>query len=87
MFRGEIVDISQSGCFLMTKAHLNLERYGEVDLRFKYNNVDYRAVGLVMDIQPGRGVGFEFSFADAKTEKAFLALNEELSAAAPPAGG
>jgi hypothetical protein len=87
MFRGEILDISESGCFLMTKAHLNLERYGEVDLHFKYRNVGFRTVALAMDIQPGKGVGLEFSFADAQTAKAFLALCEELNAAAPLAGG
>jgi hypothetical protein len=86
MFRGEIVDISESGCFVMTKAYLKLERYGEVDLRFKYKDVDYRTLALAMDIQPRKGVGFEFSFADAKAEKAFLALSEELGAA-PPARG
>jgi len=85
MFRGEIADFSQSGCFLTTKAYLTLERYAEVDLRFKYKNADYRTVALVMDIQPRKGVGFEFSFADEQTAGAFRALGEELCAAKSPA--
>jgi hypothetical protein len=87
IFRGKIVDISGSGCFLLTKAFLDLERYTEVDLSFKYKNVDYRTVALVMDIQLRRGVGFEFSFADAQTAQVFLALSEEVSAATASARG
>jgi PilZ domain-containing protein len=78
MFRGEILDISQSGCFVVTKAFLRVELYAEVKVQFKFKNVDYHTPAVVMNIQPGKGVGLEFSFADAQTEEAFLALSEEL---------
>jgi hypothetical protein len=40
---------------------------------------------VVVNIQPGKGVGLKFSFADAQTAEAFLALSTVLSAAASPA--
>jgi len=85
MVRGEMLDISESGCFVMTRAFLRLERDSEADIQFKFKNVDYRTSAVVVNIQPGKGVGLKFSFADAQTAEAFLALSTVLSAAASPA--
>ena len=84
MFRGRIREISQSGCSMMTRANLHIERYSEVDLRFTFNNIDYGAMALVMDIMPGKGVDLEFSFDDPETEASFRALIREVKATPPP---
>ena len=60
MFRGTIRDISQTGCYIETRANLNLQRLTHVDIRFKVQNSFYHASARVMDVRPGRGLGLEF---------------------------
>lgn len=84
MLRGEMLDVSKSGCFVMTRAFLRVKRDAEVDIEFKFKKVDYHTTAVVMNVQPGKGVGLKFLFADEQTAEAFLALSEELCAAKPP---
>jgi hypothetical protein len=74
LFRGEIRDISQTGCYLMTNARTQLERLTEVDLLFVLNNREYRTLARVMKIRPGKGVGLEFVFSDLAAEESFKEL-------------
>ncbi len=83
LFRGEIQDFNEFGCFVMTKAHLHVERLVEVDLRFKINNRHYHTAARVMNVRPGKGVGLEFSHTNRRTEELLRVLNETLNAAAP----
>jgi hypothetical protein len=41
LFRGEIRDIRETGCYIMTNAQMQLERLTEVDLIFVLNNRKY----------------------------------------------
>lgn len=87
LFRGEIRDVSQSGCFVMTKAHVHMERLGEVDLRFTLNENHYHTLARIIMFRPGEGVGFEFLITDRKTEKMLRDLNRtlsEMAATEPP---
>lgn len=84
LFRGEIRDISTTGCYLLTSARLKLELRDELDLLFILNNHYYHAVAFVMNFQPGKGVGLEFQFGDSQTEQYFNTLIQLLIAAEPP---
>jgi hypothetical protein len=85
LFRGEIRDISQSGCFIGTKARLSLVRHSIVDLRFTIMNGYYRAAARVLNVRPGKGVGLEFIFPDSQPAEWLKNLLEKLiDAAAPP---
>jgi hypothetical protein len=78
LFRGEIRDISETGCFLMTQAGLQLERLTEVDLLFVLNGRNYRTFARVMEVQPRKGVGLEFLFSDQAVEESFKKLHRGL---------
>jgi hypothetical protein len=84
LFRGEIRDISQNGCYIATNARLKLELLTNVDIRFMVNNCYYHASARVMNIRPGKGVGLEFYSVDAQAEERFQKLLQALSLAAPP---
>jgi hypothetical protein len=84
LFRGKILDISQTGCYLETKAQLKLERFTDVEMLFKVNNSHYRTSACVMALRPGRGLGLEFRPADSQARKLLEELLQKLSAAAPP---
>jgi hypothetical protein len=84
LFRGTVRDISETGCYIETKAWLNLKRFAEVDLRLMVNENDYRTFARVMYIRFGKGVGFEFLFPNPATEKLFKDLIETLARTAFP---
>jgi hypothetical protein len=75
LFRGEIRDISETGCYIMTNARMQLERLTEVDLIFVLNNRKYHTRARVMKIPPKKGVGLEFLFSDRAAEESFKELN------------
>jgi hypothetical protein len=75
LFRGEIRDISETGCYIMTNARLQLERLTEVDLVFVLNNRKYQTRARVIKIRPKKGVGLEFLFSDHSAEESFKELN------------
>jgi len=75
LFRGEIRDISETGCYIMTNARMQLELLTEVDLLFVLNNRKYQTRARVMMIRPRKGVGFEFLFSDQSAEDSFKELN------------
>jgi hypothetical protein len=74
MFRGRLQDISQDGCFLMTRAYMHMELDAEVNLRFTFNGVECRIIAVVRNVRPESGVGLEFLFDDAHAEASFGAL-------------
>lgn len=82
LFRGEIRDISQSGCYIMTNGRLKLERLTEVDVLFMLNKRNYRTYARVMVVRPGKGVGLEFLFGDLRAEESFRKLLHVLVAEA-----
>jgi hypothetical protein len=78
LFRGEIRDISETGCYIMTKARLQLKRLTEVDLLFVLNGRNYRTLARVMEVQPREGVGLEFLFSDQSAQESFKKLHLDL---------
>lgn len=78
LFRGEVKDISSSGCYVATPARLTLKRFVEVELRFSANGQQMTSLARVVDVRPGRGLGVEFLPGDPKMSRRFHDLLEHL---------
>ena len=81
-FRGEVKDISRTGCYIATRARLNLKRSAEIELRFSVNGQHLSSLARVMEVRPGKGVGIEFLPGDPRMDEQFHELLERLSATA-----
>jgi hypothetical protein len=64
LFRGEVRDISLNGCYIETRARLNLKRFAEVELRFTVDGAQLCSIAKVIEIRPGKGVGIAFQSGD-----------------------
>ena len=84
LFRGEVKDISRTGCYIATRARLNLKKFAEIELRFSANGQHLSSLARVMDVRPGQGVGIEFLPGDPRMDQEFHELLERLRAAAEP---
>jgi hypothetical protein len=82
LFRGEVKDISLTGCYIATRARLNLKRFAEIELRFSANGQHLSSLARVMEVRPGKGVGIEFVPGDPRMDQQFHELLERLSAGA-----
>jgi hypothetical protein len=80
LFRGEIRDISLTGCYITTRAHLNLRRFAEIELRFSANGRQLTSLARVTNVRQGKGVGVEFLPGDPRMREQFLELIEQLKA-------
>ena len=80
--RGEILDISLTGCFLQTRTHVPMDRYSKVDLCFQVNGSEYRTVARVMGLRTGNGLGMEFFFDTPRSQAAFKGLVRSLNGTA-----
>jgi hypothetical protein len=79
LFRGEIQDISETGCFINTAFRLKLEHPETVDVRFTLNNVQYHLLAQVVQVKPGRGVGLEFLFDDPLVKESIKDLVQAIA--------
>ena len=80
LFRGEVTDISLTGCFVATRARLKLKRFAEIELRFSASGQHLSSLARVMDVRPGKGVGVEFLAGDPRMSKRFHEVMERLNA-------
>jgi hypothetical protein len=83
LFRGTIRDISQTGCYVMTKFALKLESLSEVDVLLILKNYEYRIRARVRNFRPGKGVGLEFLYDDPQIEARFQTLLQKFLDKAP----
>ena len=83
LFRGEITDLSESGCYIKTRARLNISRSADVELRFTVNGDHFSLLARIAGATSGVGAGFEFSVIEPTVHRNLLRLIEELSAAEP----
>jgi hypothetical protein len=74
LFRGEVRDMSLTGCLIQTRAQLRVQPQTEVELRFQVNNNHYRTLARVVEIRSGQGVGMEFMHEDTQTLASFKGL-------------
>ena len=80
LFRGEVKDISMTGCAIATRARLNLQRLSKVELRFSANGQHLSSFARVMEVRLGNGVGFEFLPGDPRMSGRLRELIESLDA-------
>jgi PilZ domain len=83
LFRGEIRDVSQTGCFIVSRARIRLAPSAEAEIRFRLNNREFRTQARVMNVRPGDGVGFRFVYSKAGIEAQVRGLIEYLNTKAP----
>ena len=83
LFRGEIVDLSEFGCYIKTRARLTIRRSAEAELRFTINSDRFSVLARTAAVRPGQGVGFEFTSIEPATHQCLVELIEELKAARP----
>jgi hypothetical protein len=81
LFRGTVRNISEGGCYFETQARVSLHPGEEIDLRFNLNDLRYRTRARVRNMVPGRGMGLEFAFADARSEESIRSLVRALNTA------
>lgn len=60
LFRGQIRDVSEGGCFIHTAAQVHVELHMEVDLRFVLFNNHFRFEAEVVNIREEEGFGLRF---------------------------
>jgi len=83
IFRGEICNLSLHGCFVTTRARVQLEKVTPVMIRFNLRNRQFKTEGLVVNLRPGEGFGIQFHHATPETVDEFMKLVEDYENAAP----
>lgn len=74
LFRGEIHDLSRSGCFIRTRARLRVQPGQQVDLFFTIQNDQIKCQARVANLHAGKGVGLEFIVVSERAQKTIRAL-------------
>jgi len=83
IFRGSILDISLSGCFIETKARLRVSVGTPVEMVFRANGVMLRTAATVRAVRPGKGAGFLFNTQSERMQAELQSLIEELDQSKP----
>jgi hypothetical protein len=86
LFRGRVCDLSESGCFVETRARLELRAMALVELTIQAGGVELRTLACARSIQPGRGAGFEFVLRDPRLHDPLAALLKSIGFEAPECG-
>jgi hypothetical protein len=60
LFRGELRDLSESGCYIATRARVQLEAGHMLELRLKLRNAEHQTLARVVQMIPGSGIRMEF---------------------------
>ncbi len=80
-FRGEIIDISSAGCYIATRAELDLVPGALVEMIFRLRGAEFRPIAATRIVRPGDGAGFAFVTLNSKLQAQLDALIEVLSEA------
>lgn len=86
LFRGKILDLSFSGCFIETAA-LNLERGTPVEVFFVARQLQFRIAGRIAVLYPKKGAGIAFDPLDLRRTREITELIAELKADSQPPRG
>jgi len=60
MLRGQITDISATGCFIESRGAFDLPLNCSVEMTFRINGVEFRPEGVTRVVKSGVGAGFLF---------------------------
>lgn len=66
--RGQLKNVSRTGCLVLTKSRIALELLSTVELRFTIARSHFVVDAKVVRIHPGEFVGFEFVSLDRKLQ-------------------
>ena len=83
LFRGKILDLSLSGCFIQTAA-LNLERGTPVEIYFVARQLQFHIAGHIAVLYRRKGAGIAFGALGPRRTREVTELIAELKAAATP---
>lgn len=83
LFRGKILDLSFSGCFIETTA-LNLERGTPVEIYFVARQLQFRIAGRIAVLYPRKGAGIAFDPLGPRHTREITELITELKSASQP---
>ncbi|MGH9588407.1 MAG: PilZ domain-containing protein [Acidobacteriaceae bacterium] len=83
LFRGKVLDLSFSGCFVETVA-LNLERGTPVEIFFVARQLQFRIAGRIAVLYPKKGAGIAFDPLGPRRTREISDLIAELKAASQP---
>jgi hypothetical protein len=86
LFRGKILDLSFSGCFIEAPA-LDLERGTPVEVSFSFHQLQFRVAGMIANMHRRRGAGIAFAAFGARRARQISDLIAELKEAAPERSG
>lgn len=79
LFRGELRNISETGCFISVRASLRLPAGACVQLRFRLGRAEYNAVARIIETVPSAGVRVHF----IATDPAFIDRMRQIVRASP----
>lgn len=82
LFRGEIRDISSTGCYVSTNARQRMKRGQYVDVYFHIENDQVKCQARIIDLRPGKGVGLEFTELTERARRTIRSLIRRLEEAA-----
>jgi hypothetical protein len=82
LFRGKILDLSFSGCFIEVPA-LDLERGTPVEVSFSVRQMQFRVAGRIAIMHRRRGAGIAFEALTSRRARQISDLITELKEAAP----
>jgi len=82
LFRGKILDLSFSGCFIEVPA-LDLERGTPVEVSFSVRQMQFRVAGRIAIMHRRRGAGIAFGALTSRRARQISDLITELKEAAP----
>jgi hypothetical protein len=79
LFRGRVLDISLSGCYIETPARLRLAPGTRVEMVFRVNGMVFRPMATSRMVKSGEGAGFLFLNLHPRMEAELEDLIAELS--------
>ena len=78
LFRGEIANVSEVGCYIRTRARVNLRRHDEVELRFTLRGDGFSILARVIWAKSMTGIRLEFTHIEPTPHKMLLRLIAEM---------
>lgn len=78
-FRGEMQNISETGCYVSTPAYLHSGNLSNVALRIQHKDRFYHVQAEVKRLHPRQGTGLEFRFASERESSHILQLLQEIA--------
>jgi hypothetical protein len=80
LYRGEIKDLSLTGCYIMSRSQLELDQHTDVRLCLCVNGDPLNTPARVILVRPESGAAFEFLPIDPEMRAALLTLIQKLTA-------